>query len=46
MENKIDYKHYFDCVPILIEYIKQKASEGDGEASVTLKKWDDARGSA
>jgi len=44
MKNKIDYEHYYDCIPILIEYIKQKASEGDDEAIATLKQWDSARG--
>jgi hypothetical protein len=43
MNDKIDYKGYFDCIPILIDYIKQKASEGDKEAIATLNEWDKKR---
>jgi hypothetical protein len=35
---------YFDCLPILISFVKAKAADGDKEAWKCLRLWDKARG--
>ena len=34
---------HYSALPILINYIKKKAHEGDAEARETLDKWDKIR---
>ena len=43
MESEIDYTGYFNCLPILIDFIKKEAAKGNKDAIKTLAKWDDAR---
>ncbi len=39
----IDYKGYYECLPILIDFIKEEVQVGNKKARNTLKKWDDNR---
>ncbi len=39
----IDYKGYYKCLPILIDFIKEQAQVGNNNAVNVLKRWDDNR---
>jgi len=43
-KSEINYKGYFECIPILIKYIKMRAhEEGDSLAFACLDTWDRER---
>jgi len=43
-KSEINYKGYFECIPILIKYIKMRAHEkGDSLAFACLDTWDRER---
>lgn len=40
IDHKIDYKKYYDLIPLLLSYVLKKAVDGDGEARRVMDKWD------
>ncbi len=41
-KTEIDYKAYYESIPILINFIKEQEQVGNKKAHETLKKWDDS----
>lgn len=43
VKTEIDYKAYYESIPILIDFIMEQARVGNKKADETLKSWDDSR---